>query len=89
MKLKKGFDLQEICGMYVVVATGMENIDFSKIINLNETAATIWNAVVGKDFQIDDMADALTANYEVDAETAYKDAKATLEEWMTIGLVEA
>ena len=30
MKTKTGFHLRDICGEYVIVAEGVENIDFSK-----------------------------------------------------------
>ncbi len=88
MKIKSGFDMQDICGMHVIVATGMENIDFSKIINLNESAATMWEAVVDKDFQLEDLVKALTDEYEVDEATARTDAQSTLKQWTEIGLIE-
>ncbi len=88
MRIKKGFDMQEVCGMQVIVATGMGNIDFSKIINLNDTAASMWKAVVGKDFQLEDLTKALTDEYEVDEATARTDAQSTLRQWTEIGLIE-
>ena len=39
MKIKKGFELRNVCGEHVVIATGIENVDFSKMITLNESAA--------------------------------------------------
>ena len=42
MKIKDGFELREVCGEYVILSSGMENIDFSKIISLNESAAFLW-----------------------------------------------
>ena len=47
MKTKKGFRLRIICGENVVVAEGIENIDFSKIISMNESAAYLWQKVEG------------------------------------------
>lgn len=88
MRIKKGFDLQDVCGYSVIVATGLENIDFSKIVNLNESAAVMWKAVVEKDFTVADMVKALTDEYEVSAEQAEADATATLAKWREIGLVE-
>ena len=37
MRIKDGFELREICGEHVILSHGMDNIDFSKIISLNET----------------------------------------------------
>lgn len=42
MKIRKDFKLREICGEYVVTAEGMQAVDFTKLISLNETAAFLW-----------------------------------------------
>ena len=42
MKIKKGFVLRDICGENIIVAEGKENIDFTKIISMNESAALLW-----------------------------------------------
>ena len=88
MKIKKGFELRDICGEHIIVAYGRENIDFNKVISLNESANYLWKNVVDKDFDADMMADLLQQEYEVDAETALKDAKALLNEWTKVGLTE-
>lgn len=80
--------MQDVCGHHVIVATGLENIDFSKIVSLNESAAVVWNAVQGKDFTVADVVKALTDEYEVSAAQAEADAKETLARWREIGLVE-
>ena len=88
MKIKKGFELRTVCKENIIVAFGEENIDFSKVISLNESAALMWRAVLGKDFTAEDMADALMQEYEVDRETAQKDAEAMLQQWLEVGLIE-
>ncbi len=84
MKIKQGFELREVCGEHIIVAYGKANIDFNKVISLNESATFLWKNIVDKDF----MASLLQQEYEVDAETASKDAKALLDEWIKVGLVE-
>ena len=88
MKIKDGFELREVCGESVVVATGRKNIDFSKVISLNESAALAWRAVVGKDFELADVVVVLTDNYEVDEATAKADASRLVAQWQEMGLVE-
>ena len=39
MRIKKGFELRDVCGEKVVIASGIENVDFSQMIALNESAA--------------------------------------------------
>lgn len=88
MKIKKGFELREVCGEHIIVAYGRENIDFNKVISLNESATFLWKNIVGKDFDADTLAKLLQQEYEVDAETATKDAQALLDEWTKVGLTE-
>ncbi len=87
MRIKNGFELRDVCGEAVIVATGRENIDFSKVISLNESAALMWREVVGKDFEVEDLVKILTDNYEVDEASAKKDAEALLVQWQEIGLI--
>ncbi len=88
MKIKKGFELRVVCGENIIVAYGKENIDFNKVISLNESAAYLWKNIVDKDFTANTLASLLQQEYEVDAETAKKDAQALLDEWTKVGLVE-
>lgn len=88
MKIKKGFELMDVCGEAVVVSHGMENIDFSKVISLNESAAYLWNKVSDRDFDAEELARLLTEEYEVDAATALIDAKKMMADWREAGLAE-
>ncbi|MBR3858122.1 MAG: PqqD family protein [Bacteroidaceae bacterium] len=88
MRIKKGFELRDVCGEHIIVAYGIENIDFNKVISLNESATYLWKNVVDKDFDVETMASLLQQEYEVDAETAKRDAQALLDEWTKVGLTE-
>ncbi len=88
MRIKKGFELRDVCGEHIIVAYGIENIDFNKVISLNESATYLWRNVVDKDFDVETMASLLQQEYEVDAETAKRDAQALLDEWTKVGLTE-
>ena len=88
MKIKDGFELKDICGENIIISHGKENINFTKIITLNESAALIWNAVVGKDFSIDDMVRTITNEYDVDEATAKKDCENIASEWQKVGFIE-
>ena len=50
MKTKKGFKLRTVCGENIIVAEGIENVDFSRIISMNETSAYLWKNIQGIDF---------------------------------------
>lgn len=89
MKTKKGFKMRNVCGENVVVAEGVDNIDFCNIIGLNESAAYLWQKVQDADaFTADDLARLLTDEYDIDEATALADAKAVAIQWKEAGIVE-
>lgn len=87
MKIKEGFKLSDVCGEKVVVAYGEQHIDFSKVISLNSSAAYLWQAVEGREFTPEEMADLLCKEYEVDRATALADVQNMLAQWAEQGLV--
>ena len=88
MKIKKGFELREVCGENIIVAYGRENIDFNKVISLNESAAYLWKNITAGEFTAETMAALLMKEYEVDEATARQDAQTLLDEWVKVGLVQ-
>jgi len=89
MRQKKGFKLRDICGEHVIVAEGIENVDFSKIISMNESSSYLWRKTEGRDFTYDDLAEMLCEEYEVDMATALQDVKTMAMQWMEAGIIEA
>lgn len=88
MKTKPGFTLRDICGEYIIVAEGLENIDFSNIISLNESSAYLWKKVEQMDsFSVDDLARLLTEEYDVEMETALADSESLAKQWISVGVV--
>lgn len=88
MRIKDGFELREICGENIILSHGIENVDFTKIISLNETAAFLWNEAIGRDFDEAMLTAALRESYEVDEATAAADVRRVLEQWQEIGLLD-
>lgn len=88
MRIKEGFVLRPIGDTYMVVGEGLAQIDFNKIISLNSTAAYLWNAVQGKEFEAADVKDLLLAQYDVDEDTATRDAEALVDKWDKAGLLD-
>lgn len=43
MRIKNGFVVREVCAQKVVLAEGTSNIDFGKLLTLNDTAEFLWN----------------------------------------------
>lgn len=88
MKIKEGFKLRSVLGESVVVGEGVKQVNFSKIIALNESATLLWQAIEDKEFCKDDLVKILIENYEIDQETALKDVSDMIEEWKKQGLLD-
>ena len=86
MRINQGFDLREMFGEHIVIASGLKNIDFSKVISLNESAAYLWNEVKDKEFTPAMLAALLTEQYDVADTVALADATALAEHWVSVGL---
>ena len=88
MIIKEGFVLRTICGQNVVSGEGTSQVNFSKLVSLNETAAYLFKAVQGREFTAETLANLLLDAYEVDRETALKDAETLCAQWKEIGIAE-
>lgn len=89
MKVKRDFNLRNVCGEYIIVAEGKENIDFTSIISMNDSSAYLWRQIRFKDnFNEDDLVNLLMSEYDVDKETAQSDVKDLISQWSKAGIIE-
>ncbi|MBR3089812.1 MAG: PqqD family protein [Prevotella sp.] len=94
MRAKKGFNLREVCGEQIIVAEGRENIDFTNIISMNESSAFLWISIQDKEFTVEDLAQLLVDNYQIDENTplskevALRDAENVAKTWVEAGIAE-
>jgi len=88
MIIKKGFKLRPLGNEYILVGEGIEQINFNKMITMNETAAYLWQKVQdGQDFDAEKLANLLTEEYEVSHEQALKDAQTTIQSWLDAEII--
>lgn len=87
MLIKNGFMLREIAGQSVVVPLGARVVEFNGIMTLSESGALLWRSLE-KDATIEEMVDALLAEYEVDRETAARDVEDFVECMKSNSLIE-
>lgn len=86
MKLKQGFVMREIAGETIVVPSG-EELNLNMMITLNETGKFIWNCLeAGAD--MDEVAQKLSEEYDVDKEKARQDAEVFLNKLRENGFLE-
>lgn len=79
MKIKDGFVLRKISGSYVVVAVGLQTLDFKGIIRLNETGAFLWNLLSSAEQSVDNLVAQMLSEYDVDEATAAQDVNAFVQ----------
>ena len=79
MKIKDGFVLRQVGGSYVVVAVGLQTLDFKGMIRLNETGAFLWQKLAAGDCDEDGLVTAMTTEYDVDQATAQADVSAFIQ----------
>ena len=88
MKLKKGFVMRDVCGEHVLVGEGTETVDFNRLVKFNDVATFLWKkASEMDDFTAETLAATLTAEYNVDGETAINDTRKLLADWQKEGLL--
>ncbi len=86
MKIKDGYVLKEIAGLYVVI-TAKKDMDFDGILTLNETGAFLWNELsVDKSKQ--ELLDALLNEFDVSKEKAEEDLEIFLAKLEGLSLIE-
>ena len=88
MRIKEGFRLRTLGSEYIVSGEGLQQIDFNKLIALNQTAAYLWQEIEGKEFYEQTLADLLVSKYDVSDSDALADASEIAKEWIDAGIVE-
>ena len=87
MKIVKEFILREIAGEYVLVPTGATTQEFNGLITMTEVAVTIWKNLETVD-SLDAMVELILNEYDVDEETAKRDAIGFISQLLAAGFVE-
>ena len=87
MKKIDGFVMRRLGHEAMIVAEILDLIDFDRIVSLNSSAAYIWETLPNSDFNIRTIADLLTKRYDVNGDTAYKDAEELARTWLKAGII--
>lgn len=87
MKVKNDFLLRKISDAYVVVPVGSAIVDFSGLINLNETGAFLFEKLQ-EGAEKEELISALLKDYDVPEEVAGKDVEAFINKVKDAGILE-
>ena len=88
MRIKQEYKVRNIAGENVVIMQGHHGADLTRIISLNDSALLLWEVLSGKDFSVEDAAEVLVQNYEVEATTAAVDAQKWIDKLAECQLLE-
>jgi len=87
MRIKDGFMIREIAGVWVVVPVGAKAVEFVSISSLTETGALAWN-MIEKNATKEEILQAILSEYRVDEATARADLDAFLAKAAGRGFLE-
>ena len=87
MKLKKNFVLRQVAGTWVVLSLGAETVNFSGMLQLNESGAMLWRVLEEGGSQ-DVLVEALLGEYDVTREQAEADVQEFLAKLDQAGCIQ-
>lgn len=87
MKLNENFVLRQVADTWVVLPVGQASVDFNGMLTLNDSGVLLWKALE-QGGGVEQLADALCAEYEVERATALADAGEFLDKLKEIGCLE-
>ena len=87
MKIVKEFILRSIAGENVLVPTGATTQEFNGMITMSDTAKFIWENLEKVD-SFEEMVNKVLDEYEIDEETAAKDAYNFIDQLLGTGFIE-
>lgn len=88
MKLREDLVLRHIGDDHVIVDPEQDMVDMSKVFTLNDSAAWLWDELIGQDFTIVTIVKLLKEQYDVSDEQAEKDAQKLIEVFRENGLLD-
>jgi hypothetical protein len=83
MKINTKYKVRQVAGENIVLVQGRNPGDMTSVVAFNDSSLYLWNSLLDKDFEMEDVVSLLTERYEVDGAVAAKDAESwikTLEE---------
>ncbi len=87
MKINEKMKVRQVVGENIVIMPGDQGTDMTRVVALNESALLLYNALKGRDFEMEDVVRVLVDEYEVDEENARNDAQAWVEEMKKNNLI--
>lgn len=87
MRINDKMKLRNVAGENIILMQNADGTDMTRVVALNESALLLYNRQIGREFELDDVVNALVDEYEVSEADARKDAEAWVAEMRKNALV--
>ena len=88
MKIKEGLKIRSIAGEKVLIMHGRVGVDLTKLVSFNSTAEWLWDSLINKEFEVDDVISLLMEQYQIDYDIAIRDAHNWIEQLLLCKALE-
>ena len=78
MRINPNIKIRDMVSEHIVVMPGAVQTDMTRVIALNDSALLLYNALSGRNFELEDAVRVLTDEYDVTPDVARRDAEALL-----------
>lgn len=78
MRINPNIKIRDMVSEHIVVMPGAVQTDMTRVIAFNDSALLLYNALSGRDFELEDAVRVLTDEYDVAPDVARRDAEALL-----------
>lgn len=87
MKIREDLIVREVVSEHVVLFPSDKNDRSTRMLSLNTTSNYLWQTLQGKEFELEDVTEALCSNYEVEREVAAADAARWVNQMKEAGAI--
>ena len=87
MKVSKDLIMREIAGEHILVPVGAAAAKFNGLITMNEAGRFIFG-LLSEERTLPELAELVTAEYDVDYDTALRDAEEFVQQLRDVGALE-
>ncbi len=87
LKIKEGFVLREVMGNNVIIAVGEASRNFRGMVQLNASAADIWN-FIAKGLDKEQIVDAMMEKYDAERSVIEADVCRSIDQFASNGMIE-
>ena len=87
LTIRPVYETKKIGNKIILISKESDNIDFSSLQSLNETASFLFSSMKRKQLNLSEIVEILMKEYDVDKQIATKDCVNMLTTWFALGVI--